>query len=40
MEVKYITAALGEPILSWVTMYTITLSFNIHKYVVKEKVVI
>ena len=40
MESKYITAASGEPILSWVTMYTITLSFNIHKYVVKEKVVI
>ena len=40
MEAKYITAASGEPIQSWVTMYTITLPFNIHKYVVKEKVVI
>ena len=35
MEAKYIT----EPILSLVTKYIITVSFIIHKYVVKEKVV-
>ena len=37
---KYITTASGEPILSWVTMYTSRLSVISYKYVVKVKVVI
>ena len=37
---KYITTASGEPILSWVTMYTTRLSVISHKYVLKVKVVI
>ena len=42
MEAKYVATALGEPILSWVTMNTISLSFisSVYKYVVKAKVVI
>ena len=39
MDAKYITTSLGEPILSWVTIYTIRLSFISYKYVVKVKVV-
>ena len=40
MQNIYITTASGEPILSWVTIYTIRLSVISYKYVVKVKVVI
>ena len=31
MDAKYITKASGEPILSWLTIYTIRLSFTSYK---------
>ena len=31
MDAKYITKASGEPILSWLTIYTIRLSFMSYK---------
>ena len=40
MDAKYITTASGEPIQSWLTIYTIRLSFISYKDVVKVKVVI
>ena len=40
MDAKYITKASGEPIHSWLTIYTIRLSFISYKDLVKVKVVI
>ena len=40
MDAKYITTASGEPIHSWLTIYTIRLSFISYKDVVQVKVVI
>ena len=40
MDEKYITTASGKPIHSWLTIYTIRLSFTSYNDVVKVKVVI
>ena len=40
MDAKYVTTASGEPIHSWLTIYTIRLSFISYKDVVKVKVFI